>query len=281
MRMFTQKNIVKAATSVTGVFICSQLLFPMLSCKTQQADSKPKEKIVLLDNYYNNEWKKDASGKDYRWHYTWDDTTFGGYSVLGGIFTREGATTTSLDHKPTAENLGKASIYIIVDPDTEKETAKPNFMDDEAAGTIANWVKKGGVLVMLTNDAGNAELQHFNKLSEKFGIHFNDDSNNRVQNDQFEQGAVLTPEGHEIFKSAKKLYVKEFSSLNVSSPAKTVLKSGDYNLMAVAKFGKGTVFALGDPWIYNEYVGGKKMPADFVNYAGAEEWVKWLLKQTK
>jgi len=28
-------------------------------------------------------------------------------------------------------------------------------------------------------------------------------------------------------------------------------------------------------------VGGKKMPAEFQNYAAAEEWVKWLLKQTK
>lgn len=280
MKLFTQKNVAKIAAPITGILFCAQL-FTLTGCRTSAPSTLKQGKVVLLDNYYNNEWKKDASGKDYRWHYTWEDTTFGGYSVLGGIFTREGATIASLEHKPNLNNLDNASVYIIVDPDTEKENPKPNFMDDEAAKAIASWVQKGGVLVMLTNDAGNAELKNFNKLSEKFGIHFNEDSNNRVQNDQFEQGAVMTPEGHEIFKSAKKLYVKEFSSLNVSSPAKTVLKSGDFNLMAVAKYGKGTVFALGDPWIYNEYVGGKKMPADFVNYAGAEEWVKWLLKQTK
>lgn len=258
----------------------SALLLSVISFA--QVSFAQKKKTVVLDYFYNNEWKKDKeSGKDIRWHYTWEDKTFGGYSVLGDIFTGQGAKIASLDTKPTSKTLKGASIYIIVDPDTAKETANPNFMDETAATAIAAWVKKGGVLVLLTNDSGNAELSNFNKLSEKFGIHFNEDSHNRVQNDIFEQGAVMTPEGHEIFGSPKKLYVKEYSSLNVSSPARTVLKSGKNNLMAVAKYGKGTVFALGDPWIYNEYVGGKKMPADFVNLQAAEEWVKWLIKQTK
>lgn len=51
--------------------------------------------------------------------------------------------------------------------------------------------------------------------------------------------------------------------------------------MAVAKYGKGTVFALGDPWIYNEYLDGRKLPKDFDNYKAAEDWVKWLIKQAK
>ena len=48
--------------------------------------------------------------------------------------------------------------------------------------------------------------------------------------------------------------------------------------MATAKYGMGTVFALGDPWIYNEYLDGRKLPADFDNYEAAEAWVKWLLR---
>lgn len=254
----------------------------LVACGSQKTAKQVTTKQVVLDYYYNNEWKKDkTTGKETRWHYTWEDTSFGGYSDLGDIFKREGATIGALETKPNDRNLKDASVYIIVDPDTEKETASPNYMDTEAATAIAKWVQSGGVLVLLTNDTGNSDLQHINILSEKFGIHFNEDSHNRVKNDMFEQGAVMTPEGHEIFGAAKKLYVKEYSSLNVSSPAKTVLKSGENNLMAVAKYGKGTVFALGDPWIYNEYVGGKKMPADFVNYQAAEEWVKWLLKQAK
>jgi unsaturated rhamnogalacturonyl hydrolase len=263
--------------------ICGMLVLPHLitDCAVRSDTVSAKEKTVVLDYYYNNEWKKDKEGKENRWHYTWEDTTFGGYSVLGDIFKKGGAKLSSLDKKPTAANLKNASVYIIVDPDTQKESAQPNYMDAEAAEAIAGWVKKGGVLVMLTNDSGNCELEKFNMLSEKFGIHFNEDSHNRVKNDMFEQGAVLTPDNHEIFKAPKKLYVKEYSSLKVSGPAKTVLKSGENDLMAVAKYGKGTVFALGDPWIYNEYVGGKKMPADFTNYAAAEEFAKWLLKQAK
>lgn len=264
-----------------GMFFVPQQLYKTLQQNTGNTESG-KQKTVVLDYYYNNEWKKDkTTGKDTRWHYTWEDTTFGGYSELGGIFKKQGAQISSLETKPDKASLAKASVYIIVDPDTEKETAKPNYMDKTAADAIASWVKAGGVLVLLTNDSGNCDLEHINILSDKFGIHFNEDSHNRVQNDIFEQGAVMTPENHEIFKSAKKLYVKEYSSLNVSSPAKTVLKSGENNLMAVAKYGKGTVFALGDPWIYNEYVGGKKMPADFVNYQAAEVWAEWLLKQAK
>lgn len=254
----------------------------LAACVTQQAGTTAPKKKVVLDYYYNNEWKKDkTTGVDTRWHYTWEDTSFGGYSALGEIFKREGAEISSLETMPTDATLKNASIYIIVDPDTEKETATPNYMDEEAAKTIAKWVKNGGVLVLLANDTGNCDLQHLNILSDKFGVHFNEDSHNRVKNDMFEQGAVMTPNGHEIFGSAKKLYVKEYSSLNVATPARTVLKSGENNLMAVAKYGKGTVFALGDPWIYNEYVGGKKMPADFVNYQAAEDLAKWLLHQTK
>jgi unsaturated rhamnogalacturonyl hydrolase len=33
--------------------------------------------------------------------------------------------------------------------------------------------------------------------------------------------------------------------------------------------------------LYNEYVDGRKLPADYENYKAAEELVKWLLKQTK
>src|SRR5688500_10674473 len=47
--------------------------------------------------------------------------------------------------------------------------------------------------------------------------------------------------------------------------------------MAVTSIGKGFVFAVGDPWLYNEYVDGRKLPADFQNYLAAEELVKWAL----
>jgi unsaturated rhamnogalacturonyl hydrolase len=44
--------------------------------------------------------------------------------------------------------------------------------------------------------------------------------------------------------------------------------------MAVSKFGRGTVFAVGDPWLYNEYVDGRKLPAAFDNYKAAQDLSK-------
>ena len=49
--------------------------------------------------------------------------------------------------------------------------------------------------------------------------------------------------------------------------------------MAVSKLGKGTVFAVGDPWFYNEYLDGRKLPPTFDNYQAARDLTKWLLQQ--
>ena len=244
-----------------------------------ETQSVGKGKTVLLDYYFNNEWKKDATGTSVRWHYTWEDKANSGYSTLANIFNRYGVATKSLEKIPTSFDLKNASIYIMVDPDTDKETEHPKYVGPKDAIAISNWVANGGVLVMLSNDAGNAEFKNFNQLARKFGIQFNEDSKNQVKNDQFEQGVVMTGTNNPIFSSNYKLYIKEYSSLSVSDPAVTITKNGDDNVMAIAKYGKGTVFALGDPWIYNEYVDGRKLPADFDNYAAAEEWVKWLIKQ--
>jgi unsaturated rhamnogalacturonyl hydrolase len=237
-------------------------------------------KTVLLDYYFNNEWKKDATDVDVRYHYTWEDKSNSGFSMLGDVFKTYGVKTASLEVAPNAKDLAAADMYVIVDPDTEKETAKPNYVDSSNIAAIKKWVKAGGVLVLLSNDVGNAEFKHFNQLASVFGVQFNEDSKNRVEGNQFEQGAIMIPANHSIFKTATKLYIKELSSLNVKSPAVTVLKKGDVNVMAVAKYGKGTVFMLGDPWLYNEYVDGRKLPGDFDNYKAATDLVQWLIKQT-
>ncbi|MBK9465896.1 MAG: glycoside hydrolase family 88 protein [Chitinophagaceae bacterium] len=240
-----------------------------------------KGKTVLLDYYFNNEWKKDITDTPVQWHYTWEDKTNSGYAMLGDIFTKFGVKTKSLDKLPNTSNLKGASIFIMVDPDTEKETERPRYINGKDAISISNWVKNGGVLVLLSNDAGNAEFKNFNQLARKFGIQFNEDSKNRVQNDQFEQGVVMTGTDNPVFTSNWKLYVKEYSSLSVTEPAVAIIKKDGHDVMAVAKYGKGTVFALGDPWIYNEYLDGRKLPKDFDNYKAAEDWVKWLIKQAK
>jgi unsaturated rhamnogalacturonyl hydrolase len=243
--------------------------------------STAKGKTVLLDYYFNNEWRKDATGKMARWHYIWDEQDNNGFSLLGDIYRSHGAVTKSLETAPTAAKLKGASVYIVVDPDSKKEAAMPNVISDGDASTIAAWVKEGGVLVLMANDSGNNNLKSANVLSTKFGIRLNEDLYNTVQGSQFEQGAVMVPAGHPIFSSAKKIYVKEVATLTVTAPATAVLTKEGKNIIATAKYGKGSVFVIGDPWLYNEYTDGRKLPAGFHNFQAAQDLVKWTLAQSK
>ena len=59
----------------------------------------------------------------------------------------------------------------------------------------------------------------------------------------------------------------------------SVYKENGEVLMSFARLGRGTVFAVGDPWFYNEYVDGRKIPAEYENYQAAADLVQWLLAQ--
>lgn len=235
-----------------------------------------KGKTVVVDNYFNNEYKNGV-----KYHYLWQDRFDPGFSILGGIFNDYGATAATLPAAPTSENLKSADIYIIVDPDTKKETESPNFIQTAHIKAITDWVKAGGVLVLMANDSANVELPHFNELAKAFGITFTNKSRNMVQGTQFEQGKVMVSVGHPIFKNAKKLYIKELSVISVQAPAKASISDGNDIIMATAQFGKGMVFAVGDPWLYNEYVHAKKLSVDYENFAAAKNLAEWLLKQVK
>ena len=49
--------------------------------------------------------------------------------------------------------------------------------------------------------------------------------------------------------------------------------------MATSKYGKGFVFAVGDPWFYNEYIDHRKLPASFDNKLAAENLFRFLLNK--
>jgi unsaturated rhamnogalacturonyl hydrolase len=240
-------------------------------------------KTVLLDSYFNNESKVDQSGNTVIWHYKWDEQANGGFSFLGGIFNSIGFKTKTLYQAPTAANLKNAAVYIIVDPDFEKENPKPNFVSPSDIKEITAWVNAGGVLVLMANDAPNAELKHFNELAAKFGVFFNGDSKGTVPvSTNFETAKVVVPAGHEIFKNASNLFIKEYSSLKLSGNAKSILKDKDGDdVMSITKMGKGMVYVIGDPWLYNEYVDGRKLPATYHNFNAAVDLVQWLAKQAK
>ncbi|MNW95065.1 Unsaturated rhamnogalacturonyl hydrolase YteR [compost metagenome] len=257
-----------------GAFICASAEMEIAALP-----KTGKSLTVTVDNFFNNEYITGPTGDKIPFHYVWEEDDNNGFSLFGKIFNDAGAKTTTLKAAPTAANLKGSDIYIIVDPDTEKETANPNFMNADHAKQIAAWVKAGGVLVLLLNDAGNCEISKFNVLPETFGIKFNEDSRNKVQGANFEQGAVKIPAGNAIFKTAKKVYIKEISTIVAKAPAVSALTDNGDVLIATAKYGKGTVFAVGDPWFYNEYIDGRKLPTDFENFKATNDLVNWLTKQ--
>lgn len=237
-------------------------------------------KTVLLDRYFNSEKRKDAGGRNDYWHYTWTEWSHPGFAFFGNKFTKYGAKLANLDAAPTAANLRKASVYIIVDPDHVKDNPQPNYMTPEYATVISNWVKAGGVLLLMGNDSANCELKQFNQLAGKFGISFTDVSRNMVKDDVFSMGEVTVPAHNAVFKQ-RRMFLKEISALSVKAPAKALIEDKDGVIMAVATYGKGRVLVVGDPWLYNEYVDGRRLPASFDNLGAADDLAYWLLKQAK
>lgn len=252
--------------------ICAAIILPGMyfTCAAQ---------TITLDYYFNHEVHTNRAGVTTRFHYMWEDTGNSGFSILGAAFKKHGAKLSSLDEAPTPSKLKGTDIYIIVDPDTKKESPNPNYIEKNDIDAIAKWVKAGGVLVMLANDSANVELPHFNNLAARFGMHFNNDMQNHVINDgHFADGGITTL-NNPVFKTAKEIFMKDVCSIGIKPPAKAALKNaGQAVIIAVAKYGKGTVFAVGDPWLYNEYTNGR-LPAIYENDKAADDVAGWLIKQ--
>ncbi|NDP19975.1 MAG: hypothetical protein GZ091_02675 [Paludibacter sp.] len=241
----------------------------------------PAQKRVVLDNYYNNEFDS-STGKPF--HYLWNDTAMSGFSQFGKLFKAQKAVLSILRIKPTSKNLKNADVYIIVDPDTKLETVNPNFMDKRASEAIAQWVKKGGVLLLLTNDSAHAELGKFNRLAEIFGMKFG----NQVlhpemsipgQTRNFNSCASTNLPNHQLFKDVRKIFLKEIAPIYCSASAKPILTENGNVLMAEANYGNGYMLAVGDPWLYNEYIDHLLLPADFENMKAAKNLVELLLSK--
>lgn len=224
----------------------------------RSADFIPKPK-VLLDNYYNHQ---EQDGK--RFHYTWDDKGNGGYDLFGDIFRANGATIDFLTNAPSEASLSGCSVYIIVNPNTPKNAAKgmPNYMTPEAALIIAKWVKEGGTLLLFNNDKENADFDHINILADKFGITFNKDLRNEAPHHETNLMQISTKDfqGGPILQGVSAVSMRGICTLSVKSPATAILtapkEAGERTdvIMATSTLGKGRVFAVGDPWLYNEYI---------------------------
>jgi unsaturated rhamnogalacturonyl hydrolase len=236
-------------------------------------------RTVLLDAWFNSQKRPDAFGEQVYFHYKWNDLSNSGYSLFGHIFNNFGAETKTLYTAPTLTALHEAQVYIIVSPDIPVKNPNPHYVQPEDATQIAEWVKDGGVLVIMENDPGNADLDHLNLLAERFGIHYNNVLRNQVDGNKFEMGKIAIEGGGPIFHDPHTAYMKEICTISVKPPATALLRDHGDILTAAAKYGKGTVFATVDPWLYNEYTDGRKLPAEYDNYAAGKELVRWILAQ--
>jgi hypothetical protein len=229
--------------------------------------------VVGLDNWYNREINA-RDGKPF--HYLWTDTVNSGYSRWGKIFASKGAKLTTLE-KPNATILSKISIYIIVDPDTTTENKSPNYILPSESKAIVQWVKEGGVLALFGNDAPNCEFTHFNRFASQFGITFNHVTIHPVIGSDWEMGASKNLPDHPLFRGVSKIYIKEVADINVSGNSKAVLTENGKVLIAECRYGKGYVFAIGDPWIYNEYIDHDRLPESFENRKAANNLTDLLM----
>jgi unsaturated rhamnogalacturonyl hydrolase len=238
-----------------------------------------RDDTVLVDAWFNSQQRPDAFGRPVYFHYKWNDRSNDGYSLLGNIFNNFGAQTKTLYTAPEVSTLSHAQVYIIASPDTTAKNPDRHLVQPEDAAQIADWVKAGGVLMMLANDPANTDLEHFNQIAERFGIHFNNVLAKHVLGNSYEMGKIAAPAGGEVFHDSHTLFMKDVCTIAASSPARPLLREGDDILMATARYGKGTVFATVDPWLYNEYTDGRKLPAEYDNDAAGKELVRWILAQ--
>ena len=234
---------------------------------------------VVVDGWFNSQERTDAFGHQVIFHYKWDTLDEPGYSMFGHIFRNFGANTTELDAEPTMADLRGAQVYVIASPDNLEKNPHAHFANATDATEIADWVRAGGVLMIMENDTSFADLEHFNVVSEKFGIHFNSVLRKHVIGTDWAMGKMAIDGNGPIFHHPHTAYVKDVCTISVSGSAQPALKEGDDIFMATAKYGKGTVYAMVDPWLYNEYTDGRKLPAMYDNYAAGKELVRWVLEQ--
>ena len=238
-------------------------------------------KTVMVDAWFNSQTRKNAAGQTEPYHYKWNDDTNDGYAFLGRVFQRYGTQLAMEKAAPTLANLKRAQIYVIASPDIPVKNPNPHYMDKDSAREIAAWVKAGGVLLMFENDPANADIEHFNTLSDIFGIHYNSVLANHVVGADYPAGSVPIPEGTGVFEHSHLAYMKDTCTITPSGNARAVVTKGSNVMIAEAKYGKGTVLAVVDPWVYNEYVDHRNhLPVEYDNFAAAIDLAGWAVRQT-
>jgi unsaturated rhamnogalacturonyl hydrolase len=269
-------HIARAFRGRTGAALSAVLClaFAPIACPQQFTG-----KAVMLDAWFNSQQRKNVAGQEEYFHYKWNDDSDTGYSLFGRMFRSHGATLQTLYQAPTMDRLRSAQVYIIVSPDNQARNPNPHYMQPQDADQVTAWVRRGGVLVLLENDPVNADIAHFNLISDRFGIHFEAVLKHHIIGDQFEPGYIRVRGGGPIFQRSYTLYMKDTCAISLKAPARALLEDKEGVVMATAKYGRGTVIAVVDPWLYNEYTDPRKLRPRQDNYAAGNEFVAWLLSQ--
>jgi hypothetical protein len=200
-------------------------------------------KVVAVDAWHNRETQP---------HYAWEGTYQGGYSGLGATLKGLGVETRTVKETLSAKSLKGLDALIIVDPDTPAESVKPNLIADTEIDALAAWVNQGGTLLLFGNDPGNAEFTRLNALANRFGLEFIE---KKHADGKGNAKLTLTTSNASWFTPGLKFYGVDLAPLKVTAAqSETLLAESGTPMMASVNVGKGRVVALGDPWVYNEYL---------------------------
>lgn len=234
---------------------------------------------VMLDAWFNSQQRHNAAGQEEYFHYKWNDLSDSGYSIFGHMVMSRGAKLETLYTAPTMDRLRAAQFYIIASPDIPAKNPHPHYVQPQDAKEIAQWVRQGGVLVLMENDPANADIEHLDLIADQFGIHFDSVLKHHIIGDQFGPG-FISVDGHgPIFHHPHTLYMKDTCAISLKAPAISLLRDKEGIVIAEAKYGRGTAVAVVDPWLYNEYTDHRKVQPAQDNFAAGQEFVSWLLKQ--
>ena len=236
---------------------------------------------VMVDAWFNSQQRANAAGQKQYFHYKWTDFSNSGFSLLGHIFQSHGAKLAMLTEAPTLARLRDAQIYFIVSPDIPKWNPNPNYVQPEDAEQVAEWVKQGGVLVLMENDPANADLDHFNLIAQKFGLHFDNVLKHHVVEPHHGPAFIPITGDGPIFHQPHTLYMKDTCKISVKAPATAVFSDKEGIVIASAKYGKGMAVAVIDPWLYNEYTDHRKVHPAQQNFAAGQEFALWLIQRAQ
>ena len=145
---------------VRRIALISVLVVAAISQTITFAQQHP---VVLLDGYHNHQAQP---------HYQWEGTYPGGYSELGKMLQSLGAELRTFRDPLTTDRLAGATCLIIVNPNSPAQSPDPKYISRDEIVAVREWVRAGGLLVMLGNDPGHMEFEHFNELGREFGMKF-------------------------------------------------------------------------------------------------------------